>query len=99
MDLKKAHDPRTGKAFFDKRIQFKIQDLIDLRGNNWQKKLFKEQAKTKDEIRKDAAKEAKSAAKGGQDAMFTTQVAGQRPAYIDDLKNPTKRVPREVERM
>ena len=51
---------------FSKRIQFQIQDLLDLRDNKWQKKLFKEQAKTKDDVRKDAQKEARMQAKGGK---------------------------------
>ncbi|CAK0818891.1 unnamed protein product, partial [Prorocentrum cordatum] len=41
MDLKKEVDPATGRHLFSKRIQFRIQDLIDLRSHNWQKKLFK----------------------------------------------------------
>jgi hypothetical protein len=89
MDLKKEVDPATGKQLFSKRIQFRIQDLIDLRGRNWQKKLFKEQAKTKDEVRKDALRDAHNAQKKGgnvSDAMFTTQVVGMRPSYIDELK-------------
>jgi len=90
MDLKKEVDPATGRSLFSKRIQFRIQDLIDLRGRNWQKKLFKDQAKTKDECRKDAAREAHASAtkgkSGGTEAMFTTQVAGMRPSYIEELK-------------
>jgi hypothetical protein len=86
MDLKKEVDPATGRSLFSKRIQFRIQDLIDLRGRNWQKKLFKEQAKTKEEVRKDAAREAHKTAKSGTEAMFTTQVAGMRPSYIEELK-------------
>jgi hypothetical protein len=72
-----------GKSVYPKRVQFLIQDLQDLRNNNWQKKLFKEQAKTKDEVRKDAAKDAKSK---GTEAMFSTTVAGVRPSYMEDLK-------------
>ncbi|CAK0834317.1 unnamed protein product [Prorocentrum cordatum] len=87
MDLKKEMDPTTGRSLFSKRIQFQIQDLIDLRGRNWQQKLFKEQAKTKDEVRKDAAKEAYKTAKSGPEAMFATQVAGMRPSYIEELKS------------
>jgi hypothetical protein len=92
LDLKKVVDPATGRQVFSKRIQFQIQDLIDLRNNNWHKKLFKEQAKTKDEVRKDAQKEARqSTAKNVSDVMFSTQVAGMRPSYIDEFKNPTQR--------
>merc|ERR1712135_178644 len=42
---------------------------------------------TKDDIRKAAMKEQKAAAKGG-DSMFTTKIAGERPAYIDESKKP-----------
>merc|ERR1712241_889973 len=44
-DLRRSTSDK-GDAIFGARIQFKIQDLLDLRANNWQKKkLFKEQAK------------------------------------------------------
>lgn len=86
-DLKRTHDA-NGRIAFSKRIQFQIQDLLDLRNNGWQEKLFKEQAKTKQEIRQDAVKEAKQVAKGGPEVLFATQTAGMRPAYIDDSKNP-----------
>lgn len=84
IDLKRCVDS-DGKLAFSKRIQFKTQDLLDLRSNNWVKKLFKEQAKTKDEVRKDAAKEAKQAARG-HEVQFTSQVAGLRPTYIEEFK-------------
>uniref|UniRef100_A0A7S2QBJ4 MIF4G domain-containing protein n=1 Tax=Zooxanthella nutricula TaxID=1333877 RepID=A0A7S2QBJ4_9DINO len=88
LTLKHAQE-RDGKATFSKRIQFQIQDLLDLRHNGWAKKLFKEQAKTKDEVRKDALAEARKQAKGaGTDAMFITQIAGVRPSYIDASKVP-----------
>jgi hypothetical protein len=60
MNLKNAVDPATGKSLFSKRMQFKIQDLIDLRGRSWVRKPFKELAKTKDEVRNDAATQAKT---------------------------------------
>jgi len=80
-DLKSSNTSRG--QIFSKRIQFQIQDLLDLRNNNWQKKLFKEQAKTRDEVRKDAMKESRTK---GNEVMFATTTAGVRPAYIDDLK-------------
>mmetsp|Transcript_15947 Transcript_15947/g.42143 ORF Transcript_15947/g.42143 Transcript_15947/m.42143 type:complete len:1094 (+) Transcript_15947:192-3473(+) len=82
-----------GKTAFEKRIQFKIQDLLDLRGNLWQKKLYREQAKTKEEVRKDALKEQRSQGKGQgtSDVHFATQVAGMRPSYIDEFKNTRPR--------
>jgi hypothetical protein len=88
-DLKSSKTP-DNKIKYPKRVQYLIQDLLDLRGNNWHKKLFKEQAKTKDEIKKDAVKDARAK----DPNHFTTAVAGVRPAYImDDLpkKQPIKK--------
>jgi len=53
-------------AILSKRIQFLIQDLLDLRDNDWTKKEKREQAKTMDDIKKEASTEAYvDAAKGG----------------------------------
>jgi len=97
VDLKgqRVADGKSGA--FSKRVQFQIQDLLDLRSNNWQKKLFKEQAKTKEDVRKDAIKEARQQAKG-VDTMFTTATVGMRPSYIDEFKltKPEKAKPAEV---
>ncbi|CAE8639872.1 unnamed protein product, partial [Polarella glacialis] len=51
VDLRRHTSP-DGKTAFSKRVQFLIQDLLDLRSAEWMKKLFKEQAKTKEDIRK-----------------------------------------------
>lgn len=92
VDLRR-HTTSDGRQAFSKRIQFAIQDLLDLRSNEWQKKLFKEQAKTKDDIRKDAAKELRQQQKGaGTEAMFSTQVVGVRPSYIDEFAKTAKPV-------
>lgn len=49
-----------------KRVGFLIQDLLDLRDNDWEKKIFKEQAKTMDDIKKDAITECPTeSSKGG----------------------------------
>lgn len=84
IDLKRLQRPEGGDVY-SKRIQFAIQGLFELRQNGWQKKLFKEQAKSKDDIRKDAMKDARQQQKGN-DVHFVTQVVGARPAYIDELK-------------
>merc|ERR1711972_1203164 len=89
-DLRRSTSDK-GDAVFGARIKFKIQDLLDLRANDWQKKLFIEQAKPKDEIRKDAMREARQAARGN-DVMFATQTAGMRPDYIEVFKQPSKAV-------
>merc|ERR1712110_1236400 len=56
---------------------------VELRNNNWQKKLLKDVAKTIGEVRKDAAKESRM--KAGE-VLFETKTVGVRPAYIDELK-------------
>jgi hypothetical protein len=71
------------KDIYSKRIQFAIQDLLEMRSNNWQKRLYREQASTKEQIRKDAQK----ATKNKTDDMFATATAGVRPSCMDDLKN------------
>jgi len=86
-DLKGMID-KDGRQVYSKRIQFRIQDLLDLRSNKWQKKLFKDQAKTKEEVRKDAISEARKHGKGGSasDVLFGTEIAGARPAHVQDTK-------------
>lgn len=46
---------------------------MDLRKNDWKKKMFKEQAKTKDEVRKQADSDP---------VKFATTVVGARPEYV-----------------
>jgi len=88
LDLKRLSD-KDGRAQYSKRIQFQIQGLLELRQNGWEKKLWKDKPKSKEEVRKDAAAEAKKAAKGGGvDVLFSTQIAGARPSYIDASKGP-----------
>jgi len=79
-ELKSAVGP-DGKAVCSRRVDFQIQDLLDLRQGRWQKKMLKEAAKSIAGIRRDAEVEAKTKAKTGKD-MFTTEIAGQRPACI-----------------
>jgi len=85
VDLKRTTG-QDGKRVFSKRIDCLIQDLLDLREHDWKKKLFKEQAKTKEEIRKDAMKEQRQSQRGGADVVFSTQTVGVRPSYIDEIK-------------
>merc|ERR1719195_474317 len=58
MELKRSTRP-DGKAFLSKRTQFQIQDVLDLRANNWQKKTLKETAKKMSDIRNDGMAETK----------------------------------------
>lgn len=85
VDLKRSKTADEKAFAFSMRVRFQIQNLIDLRQNGWQRKLFREVAKTKDEVKGEAIKQAQATAKGaGTDAMFATQVVGQRPAYIEN---------------
>merc|ERR1719498_1464512 len=63
MNMKKK-DGKTG--VLSKRIQFQIQDLLEMRNKGWIKKLFKSTAKTKEEIRleRDAAEKSGQAGRG-----------------------------------
>merc|ERR1719262_1698485 len=67
---------------YSKRIKFAIQDVLELRTNNWQERVLKEQMKTKDQIRKDAVREARAQMGGAQNPYASMQIAGQRPQYI-----------------
>merc|ERR1712078_447729 len=67
---------------YRKRIKFAIQDVLELRQNNWQERVLKEQMKTKDQIRKDAVREARAQQSGSQNPFASMQIAGQRPQYI-----------------
>jgi len=73
-----------GSRAYSKRIQFQIENMLDLRKNKWHMKLFKEQAKTKDDVRRDAAKEARQQGRGA-DATFSTALVGARPAYMEEI--------------
>jgi len=75
LDLKRAAGP-NGRPALSKRVQFQVQDLLDLRSNGWAKKMLKEQAKKKDDIRKDQAQAEKS---GKTEGMFQTTTVGVRP--------------------
>jgi hypothetical protein len=91
LDLKKS-TREDGKQFYSKRIQFAIQDLLDIRQAGWAKKVFKTAAKTKEEVRLDMQR---SAGKDETGAEFV--VAGQRPAYLTPGAQSEK--PQESQRL
>lgn len=68
-----------GKPIYGKRIQFAIQDLLEVRQAGWKKKVFSGVAKTKEEIRLEQQKDlsAQTLSTGQQ-----LVVAGQRPIYM-----------------
>lgn len=61
-DLQGRSNPggsNSGKVY-SKRIQFAIQDVVDMKEIGWTKKVVKELAKTKEEIRKEHAQDSRS---------------------------------------
>mmetsp|Transcript_45960 Transcript_45960/g.106130 ORF Transcript_45960/g.106130 Transcript_45960/m.106130 type:complete len:674 (+) Transcript_45960:159-2180(+) len=83
IDLRSAKSA-SGKDAYCKRLQFAVQDLVDLRGAGWVKKVFKSSAKTKDEIRCEAANEEELKHQGEDGVQVA--VAGQRPQTIAGVK-------------
>lgn len=82
-DLKSraAPDGRRG-GLYCKRVQFTIQDVLDVRAAGWQKKSFKATAKTKDEIRQEQERDLKAQA-SGKSAGAKLQIAGARKELKD----------------
>merc|ERR1711957_1012017 len=81
MDLKRYLLP-SGKRFYIKRIEFKIQDVLELRAGGWAKKSFKITAKTKDAIRLQQKHDLEDNKTGLARAGSEIVVAGQRPSYL-----------------
>jgi len=82
LDLKMSKTSDDEVFAFSKRVRFQIQNLIELRGNGWQKMLFRETPQTKEDV---AIKQAQATSKGtGIEAIFATKVIGQQPAYIEN---------------
>ena len=73
MELKKS---KNGKDALSKRIQFRIQDVFDMRSAGWTKKVFKGRAKTKEDIRLEHEQGPEGAER---------IVAGARPDYVDNV--------------
>lgn len=72
---------KSGQHVYSNRIQFKVKDFHDLRRNHWKLKVFREQATTKENVKKDAVAAAKAS-----EVTFSTKVFGMKPAGIDALK-------------
>jgi len=81
-DLKQRKN-EVGRSAYSKRIQFAIQDLLDMKSADWTKKSFKASAKTKEEIKREQAKEIAAQARGGTVESGELSVAGARPVYLD----------------
>jgi len=81
LDLKQRKR-KDGRGVYCKRIQFAIQDLLDVRCAGWTKKIFGGIAKTKEEIRLEQHRELAAQAHGKEVESGKHIVAGQRPLYI-----------------
>lgn len=66
-----------------RRARFQIQDLSELRASGWVKKVFREQAQTKEEIRKQAVGSSQS-----WSSKSTYVTAGRRPSYVEPPRQP-----------
>jgi hypothetical protein len=81
-DLKNMKGPNE-KSVYCKRIQFAIQDLLDVRHAGWTRRVFGGgQAKTKEEIRLEQQRELSAQALGKESPSAQQIVAGQRPVYL-----------------
>lgn len=75
---------KDGATVYSKRLQFMMQDVIDLRDARWVQKAFKTAAKTKDDLRQEAACE-EQLKHHGEDGVLMI-VAGARPECIAGTK-------------
>jgi len=79
----KGWKDKKGKQAYSKRIQFTIQDLLDVRNAGWAKKVFKAGAKTKEEIKQEQTREINAQAAGKVVPSGEQVIVGARPAYLD----------------
>lgn len=69
---------RCIKGSYCKRVQFTLQDVLDIRRDGWKKKSFKASAKTKDEIRREQEQDLWAQACGKEVPGAEVQLAGAR---------------------
>jgi len=81
LDLKQRKG-RDGRGIYSKRVQFAIQDLLDVRGAGWARKVFSGVAKTKEEIRREQERELAAQAHGKEVGAGQVVVSGRRPTYL-----------------
>jgi len=79
----KCRRVEASKCLFGKRIQFAIQDLLDVRAAGWTKKTFKASAKTKQEIRCQQEMDIAAQAQGLQVQDAEVKVAGAKPVWLN----------------
>lgn len=82
LDLKQRKG-KDGRGTYCKRIQFAIQDLLDVRAAGWAKKVFGGVAKTKEEIRMEQQRDLLAQARGKEVETGQVIISGQRPEYIE----------------
>ncbi|CAE8644321.1 unnamed protein product [Polarella glacialis] len=80
LELQGRKSATGSKGAYCMRIKFMIQDLLDTRAAGWSKKVFKTEAKTKEEIRRDQEREMSERARGNEPSQHV--VAGLRPVYL-----------------
>merc|ERR1719329_2002553 len=80
-ELKSKQD--GSKSLYSKRIQFAIQELLEIRAAAWTKKSFKTSAKTKEEIRLQQEKDIAAQARGRQGQEVEVQIAGAKPLWLN----------------
>jgi len=85
MDLKRLQGADS-KPALSKRVQFGIQDLLDLRKNGWRKKMLRDQAKKIDDVRRDAVMTGHTPS-----ATFQTATMGMRPSEASPPSSYDKR--------
>jgi len=90
LDLKKRKT-KDGKSLLSKRIQFSIQDVMDMRAAGWAKKTFKALAKTKEEIRLEQEKDIAATTHGKNADAAEYVVAGARPSFLQQKESPSGR--------
>jgi len=87
LDLKgKKTADKKASSFYSKRLQFTMQDILDLRQAGWAKKVFKATAKTKEEIRLEQQRDELAKSRGKEVSGSERVVVGQRPAHLQDGK-------------
>lgn len=80
----KLRKKKDGKGLLSRRIQFSIQDVLDMRQGGWTKKTFKAVAKTKEEIRIEQEKDLQAQARGKTLDSAEYVVAGRRPGFMQN---------------
>uniref|UniRef100_A0A7S4VQK0 MIF4G domain-containing protein n=1 Tax=Alexandrium monilatum TaxID=311494 RepID=A0A7S4VQK0_9DINO len=85
LDLKQRRGA-GGCSAYSRRIQFAIQDVLDIRMAGWARKVFSGVARTKEEIRREQQRDHIAQAHGREVEGGQVVISGQRPEYIKESK-------------